>query len=134
MARGARFDYRQIEKLKKQLEKIQKENEKFCEECAKYLAATLLGMVKRRTPSVSGELRRNWTIGELQKVGNSFVIEIINPTGYASYVEFGHRTVNHMKWVPGKFMLKISEEKLEAMVPALLERKISEYLRRYFDV
>ena len=46
----------------------------------------------------------------VNKVGNDYVIEIINPVEYASYVEFGHRTRNHKGWVEGKFMLTISED------------------------
>ena len=60
--------------------------------------------------------------------GNMYVIDIINPVEYASYVEYGHRTVNHKRWVPGHFMLKISEQKLREIAPAVLENKIKKFL------
>lgn len=91
-----------------------------------------------------GTLRRGWTVGDIQKVGDNYQIEIINPTEYASYVEYGHRQtpgryipalgVSAKKaWVPGKFMLTISEKELEAQAPGVLEKKLREYLKGVFD-
>ena len=80
-----------------------------------------------------GTLRRGWTVGDIQKVGE-----------YASYVEYGHRQtpgryipalgVSAKKaWVPGTFMLTISEKELEAQAPGVLEKKLREYLKGVFD-
>lgn len=89
---------------------------------------------------VGGTLRRGWT-GEkrasaeaytnslaIRHEGGVYTIDIINPVEYASYVEKGHRTANHKGWVPGHFMLAISEQELESIAPQLLERKIEQYL------
>lgn len=65
----------------------------------------------------------------IKKNGNTYEIEIINPVNYASYVEFGHRTRNHKGWVRGKFMLTVSENEIRSITPALLEKRLSEYLR-----
>lgn len=143
MGKGGGFDFKQVRELQKQLEKIQKENDKFCEACSKYLAARLLAKVVKRTPvgqypagtgQTGGTLRRGWTVGEMQKSEGNYIVEIINPMEYTSYVEFGHRTVNHAGWVPGRFMLTISERELQAQAPALIEKKIAEHLRRHLDV
>lgn len=86
-----------------------------------------------------GELRRNWSIGSIVKKGNTYEIEIINPTFYASYVEYGHRQTPgryvpqigkclKKGWVPGKFMLTISEKELRKAAPGLLEKKINQKL------
>lgn len=56
--------------------------------------------------------------------GDTYVIEIVNPVEYASYVEYGHRTANHKGWVKGQFMMTISEQELEKIAPKVLERKI----------
>lgn len=56
--------------------------------------------------------------------GNDYVVEIINPVEYASYVEYGHRTRGGKGWVPGRFMMTISEQEIEKSAPAILERKI----------
>lgn len=68
----------------------------------------------------------------VNKVGNSYVIEIINPVDYASYVEFGHRTRGGDGWVDGKFMLTISEEEINASAPNILENKIKKELGKVF--
>ena len=119
-----------------QLEKLQ-EPEEFMKDCAKELAARLLRMVVQRTPADTGTLRRAWTAGtssegyansvQVNHSGNVYEIAITNPKEYASYVEYGHRTPNHKGWVPGKFMMKISEEELERIAPAILEQRIYRY-------
>lgn len=86
-----------------------------------------------------GTLRRGWTDGKsvsavgyanslkINHDGNNYVIEIINPVEYASYVEYGHRTANHSNWVRGHFMMTISEQELQDMAPRILEQKIRKY-------
>ena len=86
-----------------------------------------------------GTLRRGWTAGKrasavgyanslkINHDGNNYVIEIINPVEYASYVEYGHRTANHYNWVMGHFMITISEQELQDMAPRILTQKIKKY-------
>ena len=93
---------------------------------------------------VGGTLRRGWTGGKrssganyanslnVNKVGTDYVIEIVNPVEYASYVEFGHRTSNHKGWVEGKFMLTISEDEIRKSAPRILEKKLENYLKGCF--
>lgn len=91
-----------------------------------------------------GTLRHNWTIGDTQKIGGTYQIEIINPTEYASYVEYGHRQTPgryipalglsaKKAWVPGKFMLTISEKEINDLAPKLIEKKLEAKLREVFD-
>jgi len=42
-------------------------------------------------------------------------------------VEFGHRTINRVGWVDGRFMLTISEQELEADAPRILENKLKNF-------
>lgn len=49
MGKG-KFDYRQLEQLKKQLEALEQEMDVFCQEMAEELAARLLRKVVKRTP------------------------------------------------------------------------------------
>lgn len=104
----------------------------FYRQAAKELAARLLTMVKKRTPVDTGTLRRGWTIGEVKAVEGGYEVEALNPTEYASYVEFGHRTRLNPEggrgWVKGRFMLQISSDELEAMAPKILERKLKKFL------
>lgn len=87
-----------------------------------------------------GTLRRGWTGKKrasaqgyadsltVNHFGNTYVIEIVNPVEYASYVEYGHRTANHSEWVKGHFMMTISEQELQKIAPKVLENKIKKYL------
>lgn len=90
-----------------------------------------------------GTLRDAWTVQPVEKVGDSYVVTVVNNTEYASYVEFGHRqkpgryvpalgkslTAN---WVEGQFMLTISEEKLRSQLPRILEKKVYMLLKEVF--
>lgn len=106
----------------------------------RYKAGKNKGKVKKVTVKKGGTLRRGWT-GEkrssaqnyadslvVRHAGNTYVIEIVNPVEYASYVEHGHRTANHKGWVKGRFMMAISEQELERIAPKVLENKIIKYL------
>ena len=93
---------------------------------------------------VGGTLRRGWTAGKTQaahayasslkvnRSGDTYTIEIVNPVEYASYVEFGHRTRNHEGWVEGHFMLTISEQEIERDAPRVLENKLKKKLGEVF--
>lgn len=93
-----------------------------------------------------GTLRNNWKIqSNVTKKGVVYEIEVFNPIEYASYVEYGHRQqvgrfVPHIGkrlksgWVEGQFMLKISEQEVQALAPKLLEKRLNEKLKEVFDV
>jgi phage gpG-like protein len=155
MAKWGNVDYRQFQDLQKKMEKMQEAAKKeFFEAAAKELAARLLAKVIKRTPvgkypdvpgKNGGTLRRGWTGGkrssavsfvnsmQISKMGNTYQIEIINPVEYASYVEYGHRTRNHKGWVPGRFMLTISEQEIDAQKEKILEKKLTKYLGELFN-
>lgn len=148
MGRMGNFNIDGLKKFRDELNKLQ-DPDKFVEACAKELAGRLLRMVVKRTPvgeypkssgKKGGTLRRGWT-GEkrssaqnyadsltVHHFGDTYVIEIVNPVEYASYVEYGHRTANHKGWVKGRFMMTISEQELEKIAPKVLENKIKKYL------
>ena len=102
------------------------------------------GDVYKKTVNPSGKmggtLRRGWTNGQqatpqgyaqamtVNHFGRTYVIEIVNPVEYASYVEYGHRTANHKGWVKGQFMMTISEQELQSIAPKILEKRIKQYL------
>lgn len=152
---NVRLDYDELKKLKEQIEQYGESAkvDAFLESCAKELAARLLSKVIKRTPvgqypegsgKTGGTLRRGWTGGQngnatayaqslrVNKVGSDYVIDIINPVEYASYVEYGHRTRNHTGWVEGRFMLTISEDEIRRSAPNILEKKLKKYLEECF--
>ena len=97
-----------------------------------------------------GTLRRGWTGGkqyskdyvnslEVRHEGNKYIIEIVNPVEYATYVEYGHRQTpgryvpalgKSLKqgWVDGRFMMTISENELKTIAPKVLESKLKKFL------
>lgn len=153
MARSGKVNAKELEQFRKTLENTLSGDQVdiFIDACAKELAARLLAKVIKRTPTRNpencppgikgGTLKRGWTAGKNQAAheyakslkvnhfGDAYVIEIINPVEYASYVEFGHRTSNHKGWVNGRFMLTISEQEIQSAAPAILERKLQKYLK-----
>ena len=137
--------------------------DKFCRDTSKELAARLLSLVIPATPvgkypkasgKKGGTLRRGWTARTEQeaasrggdsnaqayaqampisKQGTTYVVEVINPVHYASYVEFGHRKPGG-GWKEGKYFLTISEQQLRGRAPALIEDKLKKLLRGAFNV
>jgi len=142
MARWGSCDIRQLKEIQKRLEKLDTNKlGEICTTLTNELAARHLRKVIKRTPvgdypsssgKMGGTLRRGWNIGTINKIGNRYEVEIINPTMYASYVEFGHRTRSHKGWVRGRFMMTISERELEAQAPRIIERRLMEYLEWCF--
>lgn len=154
MARSGTFNFQDFEKIKNNMEKLNQEQvDLFIDACAKELAARLLAKVIKRTPvgdypnssgKKGGTLRRGWTGGKnssavayadsltIHHFGDAYVIEIINPVEYASYVEFGHRTANHKGWVNGRFMLTISEQEIQQAAPAIIEKKLMKQMGELF--
>mgnify|MGYP000687620183 FL=1 len=154
MGKNGKIEFDELKEVRKNIEKLSKSQVvEFMESCAKELAARLLAKVVKRTPvgqypsgsgKVGGTLRRGWTAGKDQNAtayakslkihhfGGIYVIEIVNPIEYASYVEFGHRTRNHKGWVEGKFMLTISEQEIQSIAPRILENKIKKLLGECF--
>lgn len=114
---------------------------------------------KRVNPSgkKGGTLRRGWTARTEQeaasgsgsgggdakayaqslpiaKRGSAYIVEVINPVHYASYVEFGHRTPSGKGWVDGQYFLTLSERDLRNKAPAVIEQKLEALLREVFRV
>lgn len=90
-----------------------------------------------------GTLRDAWTVLPVEKIGNTYTVTVINPTEYASYVEYGHRQRpgryvpalgKRLKanWVKGKFMLTISEQELENLTPGVLKQALNDALKGVF--
>ena len=122
------------------------------------------GKTKQQVVRQGGTLRRGWTSQteeeaetgssknakewanslNVNKVGDVYQIEVVNPVHYASYVEYGHRQepgrfvpaigkrlVN--SWVDGAFMLTLSEKDLEEIAPKIIEMKIAKFLEGCFN-
>lgn len=128
-------DYRELVEFQRRMKQLtESDKEAFIKEAANEIAGRLLRKVIKRTPKgvyphrVGGTLQKGWTIQPIRKEGSNYIIEVINPTEYASYVEYGHRTANHKGWVPGQFMMTISEKEINRITPRVLEAKLNKWL------
>ena len=132
-------------------------------EISKEVAKQFLNRVKKKTPVGvvpkgiddetyqqywagyhGGTLRRRWSVLPVEKQGNEYVVTIINNSKYASYVEYGHRQEpgrfvpqlgKRLKasWVEGKFMMRITEQEIEQLMPHMVEKHIEKKLREVFN-
>lgn len=147
MGNAVKINLEGFKELEKSLTKIQKDVDDFIVSLSKEVAARLLAKVIKRTlpgkyPKSSGKkggtLRRGWTAGkkiddfvegiQVNKRGSVYEVVIKNNTSYASYVEFGHMKRNHKGWVPGRFMLTISEQELEGDLERIIQNKLQKFM------
>lgn len=82
--------------------------------------------LRKKNGNNGSTLRRAWT-PRVYRSGNLVNIEIKNPVEYASYVEYGHRTVNG-GWAMGHFMMTLSVYEVQRDGPAILEKKIQKWM------
>ena len=103
----------------------------------------VLRKVKVRTPVDRGRLRDSWRIERVYKDGTEYVAEIINSMEYASYVENGHRQEPGRfvpaigkrlvkSYVPGKYMLRISEQEVQKEADKFVQNRIEKALGDLF--
>ncbi len=164
MAKWGKCEFAQLKKLQQQLDQLSAVDfDAFCRDMAGEIAGRLLAKAVKRTPVgqappyateeaksaywsgyQGGTLRRAWTILPIEKQGGSYTVTVVNPTEYASYVEYGHRQTpgryvpalgKRLKasWVPGKFMLTISTQEVESQAPKLLEKRLYAFLKGCLD-
>jgi hypothetical protein len=131
MAKWGKFDFAAIEKVAKAFQAALDERilERFIREFLLEMAYRADRKIKKRTPVKSGELRRNWQVGRVERQGDAYVVEIFNNTDYASFVEHGHRTGEGLtEWVEGRFMMTISMKEMEVELPRYLRKRQMELL------
>lgn len=161
MSRWGNFDFREFKDLAGKFQKALDERviERFIREFLTEMAMRSLRKIKRRTPvgvysnevsfttssgklvqfktsrrRVGGHLRRTWRVGNIERRGNAYVIEIFNNTHYAVFVEYGHRTGRDLtKWVEGRFMMTISMQEIERELPRYLERRQSDLINQIMN-
>ncbi|MNW55130.1 hypothetical protein D3C74_327760 [compost metagenome] len=137
MARWGSFQFDDMERLAKTFKKALDERviERWIRELLLEIAYRAERKIKKRTPvGETGELRRNWKVGNVVRKGNAFEVEIINNTEYAPYVEYGHRTGKDLTgWVEGRFMMTISMKEIERQLPKFIEKKQMELLNQLMN-
>lgn len=126
------YDYSEIKAFGKRLDRAQEIMDELFREAIKEIALDFLVIAKGRTPEKTGLLKDRWRIGEIQKQGDSYTIEVFDDTEYASFVEDGHQTrkgkgkkssrINSKAWVEGRFMMKLTEDDIAIRMPGYLNK------------
>lgn len=91
-----------------------------------------------------GTLRDAWQIEPIVKNGGQYIVTVLNPTFYASYVEYGHRQKPgryvpalgkslKASWVNGKYMMTISVEEVATAAPKVMEKALYQCLKEAFE-
>ena len=112
------------------------------------MANRVIAKTKPRTPVgtpestgipnyVGGTLRRNWQLGKIIPDGKNISVEILNPTEYATEVEYGHRIMGgaghsvEVGWKDGRFMLTVSVNEIRNQIPARFAQQWSDFCKRW---
>lgn len=161
MARWANCDFESLRKHAEQLEKLADNSDAALMEISKAIARRLERSLVKRTPTgvppdyateeakrehwsgyVGGTLKKAWKV-TIDRAGEDYVVTAVNPTEYASYVEYGHRQEPgryvralglrlKASWVPGKFMMTLSVRDVEKVMPRIIERELYKCLKEAF--
>lgn len=128
-----KIDLSAIKKLREKIKNFnQKQKIELCEKIAKETALLLLRRVREKTPSRTGNLRRNW-YNNGKKIKNGYQENVFNQTEYASYVEYGHRKPKNKGWVDGKYMLTKSEKEINDIYQKIAEKQVNKALERLLN-
>lgn len=136
-----RIEMRNLNKFSAQLQLLK---QKFPEELEQFLldiAKSLERATVRRTPVLTGDLKKGWRISSIKRQGDKLYIEVYNDatTTYegrtvplAPFVEFGHAIVNQKGETVGKadgfYMLTTSIKTVNRQIPRRLKKVLDRVL------
>lgn len=103
------------------------------------VAGSLMDLVTDKTPAITGRLRGGWNIGEIQKRGSEYYIEVYNNVEYAESVEYGHRQQPGRfvpalgrrlvkDFVPGVHMMELSLQEIQKHLPGYLREWLNDFI------
>lgn len=122
---GFSVEFEQLENYYDEVVKATNDFDDFLKDFLIEMANRLIAETKKRTPVITGDLRRSWILGDIIGSGKNISVEIKNGMEYATEVEYGHRLVKNgmeIGWVDGRFMLTISIDRIRKQI--LLRYKI----------
>lgn len=125
-----KIDVKELEDLNKNFTKFEKILDQIAIEALQDIAAKTIAKIIERTPVDTGTLQNSWDISRVKKTSTGYEMEILNPTEYAPYVEYGHRikvggaTVG---WKEGVFMMTISENEMEKVKDRIVKKHMAKY-------
>ena len=138
------FDLSEINAFIERLDTI--DTEKACKEMMNEVGKLYLSAVVKKTPAskktksnvTSGTLRRSWHTDGVRKIGDDYVVEIINSAKnnkgmpYGLYVEEGHRLMRNGRQigaVEGKHFVRTACEQSEPKVLPVVQKVVRKYLK-----
>lgn len=133
----ANYDLGDFEKLVKAFHSM--DGRQLTDQIAKTTGAEVYRRTVKATPvnksikAHAGWLRRHWRLNPPETIGSKTKITISNSVYYAEYVEFGHRTRDHKKWVKGRFMLTNSINDVKRQMPEAIDKMMASYIERHLD-
>ncbi len=95
------------------------------------VASALLEKVTEKTPVKTGHLRGEWRIGEIQKRGNEYYIEVYNNVEYVEPVEYGHRLRGGKGFKPGAHMMELSLQEVQRYLPGYMREWLNDFLNSH---
>lgn len=108
------------------------------------VAETYLQELISVTPVDTGKLKKQWRKDngkdlavKVRDVGNGYMIELINTTEYASWVEKGHNIYNQLGgpygWCYGRFFVKKTEVAWQnGKLDDRLQRRINKWMKSFW--
>lgn len=107
---------------------LQSDLSSFMENFLKQQGRKVIGKTMLRTPVDTGALRASWQLGNIEKKGSSYEIDILNNQDYASFVEYG--TVERQwKYKDGVFMLTKSINDVEQKINNDFNKEFENFLK-----
>lgn len=94
------------------------------------VAVNLEGKVKENTPVKTSHLQNEWHIGDIQKKGDEYYIEVYNNVEYAEPVEYGHRDRGG-GFVKGAHMMELSLQEVQQHLPGYLREWMNDFLNSH---
>ena len=121
-------DFKELEDFIEKFTIDQSEIVQLIEEFLEEMAQRAVAGAKERTPTVSGELRRAWQVGDVSVDGKDVEVEILNGMEYASFVEFG-ATNRDGTWRNGQYILTVSINEIQKQIPLRWQKAFAEFLK-----
>lgn len=131
------FDYSQFSKYIENFTNVRSQFDTWLRRFLLKEALQFVEDAKMITPVDTGKLIGAYSIGPITKKGNTLSVEIINPTEYASHIEYGHAkpyksgiaVEDGPDWVRGFFMFTITSDKIKQSLPVEFETEFDVWLK-----
>ncbi len=117
-------------KLQQQMRRMESDFNQFLRQFLLKQALDALAKTKDNTPVDTGLLRASWIVGEIRRMDGDLLVDIINPTEYASFVEYGHMTRDRVNWVEGKFMCTLAIDEVAKLIPQRFQAEFAAWVGR----